>query len=400
MSSITSDPYFGKENGDLLATAWRYYKLDLCVFPLVDKVPACRWGRFQRRRPGRITLEHLFAGASANGIAAVTGRHGFGARDFDTHAAYLAWARQHPDLADCLPTVETRRGFHVHFTGPQGYVRHQVLGDGEYIAHCGHYVAMPPSEHPAGGRYRWVIPPNKRWPAVSDPHAAGLLPPGVPLRPRLRLASLPPTPAAASVITSCVNPPSEEDIEALIEQAILDTLPTGPSMRHDCVFDYVRRLKAIPGLEDSQETQQWLAQRWFRSAYPFIGTRAPERTERDFLDAWKRCRCPYGMFLPTIFVAARASPDPSVRGNARLGILAAACRHLHELHQGRPFFLSCRDAGELLGVSRQTALKDLQRLEALNCLRMVNKGHYKLKGSHATEWLFTGPGTDNERTNP
>jgi hypothetical protein len=71
----------------------------------------------------------------------------------------------HPDLAQTLPTVATSRGRHVYFrAGPADlfFLDLRDLNppeDGEYRGDSGHYCLLPPSRHPDGPTYKWLLPP-------------------------------------------------------------------------------------------------------------------------------------------------------------------------------------------------------------------------------------------------
>ena len=141
------------------------------------KKAADRWKRFQRARPTQEDLAQWFGPSGlAGGIAVLTGSAsgGLAIRDYDKLDAYNRWASQFSELAATLPTVETHRGRHVYFTGPTGYKK---FDDGEYRAKAGIYCVVPPSPHPNGGYYRWLIPlPPGALPVIDDPAQAGLIP--------------------------------------------------------------------------------------------------------------------------------------------------------------------------------------------------------------------------------
>jgi biotin operon repressor len=97
-------------------------------------------------------------------------------RDFDVTGAYERWRDENETLARELPTVKTARGFHVYARSPD--LRFRKLPDGEWRTE-GHYVAAPPSLHPRGVRYTWVIePPRDGIGLLVDPVDAGLVPRG------------------------------------------------------------------------------------------------------------------------------------------------------------------------------------------------------------------------------
>ena len=96
------------------ALIYRYWGFS--VFPVGrEKKPLVSWKPYQRRRPHDCVLGTLFGNAKVTGLAVVLGEisQGLAVRDFDTVESYLDWEKAHPELAKRLPTVRTRRGFHV-----------------------------------------------------------------------------------------------------------------------------------------------------------------------------------------------------------------------------------------------------------------------------------------------
>lgn len=165
-------------NSDILAAALACVQRGWSVIPIKSgtKVAAVRWGKYQKRRPDRSELESWFGNGSGFELALVLGdiSGGLVCRDFDDKADYDAWAAGFPDLARTLPTVATSRGRHVYFRAKT--LTSQKFDDGEYRAN-GNYVLLPPSLHPSGVRYTWVVrPPEGDFPLV-DPVKSGLLPP-------------------------------------------------------------------------------------------------------------------------------------------------------------------------------------------------------------------------------
>jgi len=60
-------------------------------------------------------------------------------------------------LARTSPTVETARGRHVYFRGDFDGVQHLAGGE---LRGARSYCLLPPSLHPDGVNYRWIIPPT------------------------------------------------------------------------------------------------------------------------------------------------------------------------------------------------------------------------------------------------
>ena len=118
----------------------------------------------------------MFAQRGITGVAVILGAvSGFLAvRDFDCVESYEAWAAAHAALASRLPTVRTARGFHVYFRITEEAFQSFGGASGELRGDSKHIVVLPPSLHPDGPIYNWVVPlPDGELPVV-DPQQAGL----------------------------------------------------------------------------------------------------------------------------------------------------------------------------------------------------------------------------------
>ena len=161
----------------------KYAKHGWSIIPIGrDKKPALRtWKGFQSKRPTDKQLRQWFLDGQGvrgqvTGLAAVCGdvSGDLVVRDFDSMEAYQAWAKAYPKLAAKLPTVQTARGRHVYFRN--GHSRIEVMNDGELRGKG--YVLLPPSIHPTGVLYDWIVPlSNGPLPEVPDPAVAGLIAP-------------------------------------------------------------------------------------------------------------------------------------------------------------------------------------------------------------------------------
>ena len=162
---------------DILKAAFGHAQRDWSVIPIRSgtKRAAGKWREYQKRRPSESELKSWFGNGSGFGLAVVLGEvsGGLVCRDFDDTVAYEVWAAEYPDLAKTLPTVATARGRHVYFRAQ--LLRSQKLPDGEYRAN-GNYVLLPPSLHPSGARYTWLVPPPVGDIPFVDPIESGLLP--------------------------------------------------------------------------------------------------------------------------------------------------------------------------------------------------------------------------------
>jgi hypothetical protein len=64
------------------------------------------------------------------------------------------------------PTVRTARGVHLYFACPAGGLRSRRVCDGVEVKAEGAYVLAPPSRHPCGALYHWVVEPGGELPAL------------------------------------------------------------------------------------------------------------------------------------------------------------------------------------------------------------------------------------------
>ena len=69
------------------------------------------------------------------------------------------------------------------------------------------------------------------------------------------------------------------------------------------------------------------------------------------------------------------------------------CQRYNGANNGR-LGLSVRDAGEAIGVSKNTAARALQTLVERGFIEMIRKGHFDRKVRHASEWRLTALGCD------
>src|SRR5262245_61482201 len=237
----------------LLAEAHRLAeKYRWSIVPTVKKGASCKWARFQTSAPGRKQRGGRFgSNEDIDGLAVVAGAVSdrLRVRDFDQADAYDRWAAAHAELAAGLPTSRTGRGYHVFFRADLPD-RVTAFGDGELRAGGG-IVVLPPSCHPAGGRYAWTQPPGDAIPFLGQAalQASGL--PGV-------------VPAAP--------PGAPAGVPEAVRQAILRTTPTGAGQRHRAIFAFARVVKGLEP-EAGFETLQGYLAAWYAAAEPFIATK-------------------------------------------------------------------------------------------------------------------------------
>lgn len=148
------------------------------VIPLRGKRPTIEWKRWQTERQLSMPPATLDAyllekfGPPGSGVGAVTGQiSGIVVLDADDRAA---WDRLGELCGGSLPrtvTTLTAKGRHVWFLHPGGNVanRARIGGVALDVRGDGGYVVVPPTAHPSGSRYAWLVSPLELWPPAKMP---------------------------------------------------------------------------------------------------------------------------------------------------------------------------------------------------------------------------------------
>jgi hypothetical protein len=364
---------------DLLAAALAYHGRGWCVIPVSGKAATVRWERYQTKRPAEATLRRWFGSRASDSVTGVAGILGpvsgdLVVRDFDTIESYAAFETLHGDLAATLPRSKTHKGFHVFFRASVDGAKH--LGDGE-LRGARSYVVLPPSSHPDGGAYRWEVEPGESIPEI-DP-ALFLREPATE-RQRNRETEIQRDGDTEAIVAGVVE--SLLDDPRIIE-AIEATIPHPEHKRNRTVFQYARRLQAIPELAGVPLLRlDPLVRKWHERAKPHIGTKEYAETQADFAYGWGRVRVPYGEGLIKLWEASEGEvPEGLETLTPPLARLAAFCRRLSNAGGEAPFYLSCRKLAKLRGDSKDTAYRDLQALVGFGVLEVAKRGTI---GAHGT----------------
>lgn len=394
-----------------LAAALQYHELGLSVIPMKPRLKKPRmktWQNYQTERATAATLRRWFKDGQS-GLAVVLGAVSSGliCRDFDEMQAYLDWAKRFPDLAATLPTVETSRGRHVYATADLEELHRRFrksiipMDDGELRA--GGLCILPPSIHPSGKVYRWLIPMLELPPQV-DVVKVGFLKCNIEDREHQERieyredqenrdthdTEIPKTLRERVVVFEARD--FAPEVVKQIKSAIRRTLPTGKAQRHRLVFELCRELKAIPAIADAQPMQlSGIVRAWWEKAKEHSQTPYEEHFF-DFLEGWPKVKFPKGAEPMTQIVErAKAGPMPEVAQQfeqERLRLLVAICRELQRATGEGPFFLSSRTTGRLLEVDHTTAHRWLHGLKNLGILALVEAGSQNPKDRKASRYRY------------
>lgn len=383
----------GSANAAFYNAAVEYAARGWCILPMTAKksVALGAYKQFQTRRPTAAELAEWFGRAGIAGLGVMCGMvsGGLYCRDFDNAGAYEAWKAAYPALAAVLPTVRTARGYHVYARWGEP-VKTAAFDDGELRGEKA-FVALPPSRHPSGTVYEWIIPPGGGIPLLS-PSEAGLNRCYVTERTETQSnRETEPTEETEKQnghlsLRLSVSLSHDEAIEA----AIVQTLPTRKGMRNDNVFTLARALKAVPTLANADTLElKTIVKDWHGRALPIIGTKAFDATWADFCHAWPRVEYPLGQSpLETIMERLECkAPPPEAAMFETPGIkrLVALCAELQRQAGNMPFYLDCRSAGKCIGEDHNTASRWLGLLVAERLLVRVEQG----KPGRATRWRWS-----------
>lgn len=377
---------------DFTPDALRYAARGWSIIPIRGKKPALKsWKQYQTTPPSESEIREWFAQRNLDGLAIILGPVSGDTccRDFDRAESYHEWAASHPDLARTLPTVQTARGFHVYFRSPG--CSPVTLSDGELRAR-GQYVLLPPSRHPTGRAYAWIVPlPDGELPTV-DPVAVGLGPSNRDNRGGQGEAGTTPVVPISPAVTAVPAPPVSlpADIRSQIEAVV----PTGRGQHDDCNMRLARLLKLNIGISIEEARPHF--RHWFSLARANTSEQDEDSAWFKFRRAWEVAMIALGARpADEAFAIARSNPIPasisSRYSNPKIRVLLAAMSILTKNSGGTPFALSCHQVARFLEVTSNTAHEWLRGLTADGAIRCVDRGKSGYPGKNAARYVCLIP---------
>jgi hypothetical protein len=175
---------------DTLSTALRYRDLRLPVIPAIagQKRPALSWPWLMEimqtsteYHPTETDLRQWFGDEPMNvGVLLGMGPVFLACRDFPSEADYRAWVTTNAEGFDeNAPTAQTGSGgIHVYARqfGIPRVPERMNFSDGSTLYLHSSFMVVPPSEHPLGQLYQWLVPMPEDWadiPVVDERLVAG-----------------------------------------------------------------------------------------------------------------------------------------------------------------------------------------------------------------------------------
>ncbi len=363
--------------------------------PHAAKRARVKWSRFQQVRADDATLRRWFKNGGTN-IAVITGELSrLVVRDFDEIDAYHHWAEQHPALAAICPTATTARGAHVYCRmDPMPRVLHIHAGE---LRGEGGYCLLPPSVHPSGAVYKWMIPLGSL-PSLSFTDF-DLTPPKLKLTEGLKsdfteadrehTDSTQKRTDSTRIVhqqnTECHGNEREvaaplsatsESAGLAMRSAVLASIPVTEGQREKRLWQLARRLLSVYGRGANYQTLRPAFDLWWSHSKEVVSTKSPEDSLAALLRAYARATTPLDDVLGRCVATAKDSsaPEWSKEFSTKCQLLASLCRELQRFHGDKEFPLGCRIAGTTVGVSHVQAASWLGLFVSMGALALVRPG--------------------------
>jgi len=295
--------------------------------------------------------------------------------------------------AGAIARTGREHGRHFYFAGKTR--NRQGVFPGVDVKSTRGLVVAPPSVHANGCAYRWecelAVPPDELPqipPALVDSLRGQLSRSRASESARSGVDSVICKSESSVICTSVRLQEIEANNPGAIEAAIRETLPERIHTRVKCIWQLVGRLKRLD-LRGPPFEFRPVIDRWYELALPNIDTKDREETRVDFADAWVSYdpEREFGAWIE----AAKARPVPLGLESAPepMQAIAKLCVELASRNQGGVFYLSCRKAGEAVGLRHTAANKVLGLLEKMGYLGVVTPG-VPGKNGKATRWRWLG----------
>ena len=347
-------------------------------------------------------------------------------RDFDTRREYAKWKDSHPDLAKTLPTARTSRGYHVYFrssaTGCRAIRNGELRGSKcicvlpnslhksgvryEWIIpfngeipeiHDYETVFDVFAEEPGKGKVEEAT--NNDTVENCADHEASSSGKSVEEPDEMKHKEEPTNDAAENrmdqdapsshvVVEETREKKTDEDSNTgasenskdhnvpttdlcslpEVKEAIRATVPEGTHQRNRATFNLCRWLKAIPSLRNLAGGKlRPIVEEWHKQALDVIETKAFTETWADFLNGWDQVKYPKGeggleIAVKRAMKAEYCLPDEDRYDIQEVKLLIKIFYELQQIKREEPVWVSCRDAGGILGIDKNQAGRYMKML--------------------------------------
>ena len=371
----------------VLEWALEYHRLNWSIIPIKprSKKPALSsWKQYQTQRPDEKQLRKWFGNGKYTSLAVICGEvsGGLAVLDLDSEQRCQWWRDTHPKLATSLPTAKTKKGLHIFFHSEQ--FRKQK-GDELDLLCEGAYVILSPSP----GK-EWLMPLNGELPLLN-PFEWGLEQFDIttPQKEKTFTEEGEDIEATSKFIASISSVSSNSSISSVnlkekVDNAIKKTLPKKEGYRNFLIFQFCRWLKGMEEFEQlPARALKDIIREWHRQALPYIGTKPFDETWANFTYGWPRVKYPKkGDGMLKLATQRAMNPKNKLAVESQYDapetqLLIRVCYELQLIQKDEPFWISCYDAGGIIGLSHTEANKRIQMLVADEVIRVIEKNTAK-----------------------
>lgn len=393
MTNITPEP--SKANPSLSEQAWAYHSWGWSIVPLgvQKKTATVKWKTLQIDRPSDEFVRRNWPPASKRNIGIICGPVSANllVRDFDNANDYAAWAKSVPELARQLPTVATRRGFHVYFRDSEAFTRSvdlrsefgiegEIKGYGAYVVAAGSTVSFNNDTEVDPFTYHWIVLPEIAGSAPVIPTIC------------MRESGLAPDTIHSTTNTASVTNHSQQDQthpgKCSARQFDTDELPlldivdrrpiSGPAQRNTALWHLAMDLRSYCQRIPTDDVIQYVLTAWLERNSQHCRT-------QEWLVNWSEFRSMVhrvngdSTFLTRMPATYTFTPVPQwsheLRGGEKLDRIARVIVAADELAKHQPFFLSLRDIARIAGdMTAMTARAGVKHLRDLGILQLITAG--------------------------